>query len=420
MRRAYHWVIAICSFLVLFITNGIIVTGITAFDPALLSEFGWSRSTLKFRDLLTFAVAGLLAPFGGALADRFGVRPLMLIGAALLSVCLVAYSRIDSAASMYVVHTLFAVVLVSCGLVVAVLLTSRWFKKRRGTALGFVIVGTSLGGVVFPLLNTYLIGVYGWRTAMLQLIAAPVLLLAVVATLVREYPADVGLAPYGAEPAADPAPATARDADGLSYGDALKTTTFWGIAIAAMTTFYGILGAQAHMILYLRSLGMTPAGAASGLSMLFVLGLVGKFVFGMLADTYDKKRVTQLNLLVMWAGTLALASMSPRLVWPAILLFGFGWGGVYTLLQVLCMSVFGLRAGGKLLGTVTVLDAIGGGLGTWLTGLLFDRTGSYGLPFGIIAALVAVGLVVTSLLVNVAPAASGAGGMEPLPAPAPE
>jgi MFS family permease len=367
MRVFYGWVIAACSFLVLLVTNGIIISGITAFDTPLLQEFGWSRGTLKFRDLLTFLVAGLLAPLSGALADRFGVRPLMLFGATLLAGCMVAYSRITSALGMYLVHVLFAGVLVTCGLLVAVLLTSRWFIARRGTALGFVIVGSSLGGVVFPVLNAFLIQTVGWRTAMLVLIAAPVLLLVMLAT-------------------------------GLAYADALRTLTFWGLAVAAMTTFYGILGAQAHLILHLQGLGLSQVRAAFGLSLLFLLGLVGKFAFGLLADVYDKKRVLLLNLFVMWSGSVALASMSPAAVWPAVAMFGFGWGGIYTLLQVLCMNCFGLKAGGKILGTITVLDAIGGGLGIWLTGLLYDRTGSYATPFAIITGMVTVACVAATLV----------------------
>jgi MFS family permease len=298
---------------------------------------------------------------------------------------------------MYLVHTAFAGVLVTCGLLVAVLLTSRWFVARRGTALGFVIVGTSLGGVVFPVLNAFLIEVLGWRTAMLGLTAAPILLLGLLALLVREYPADMGLRPYGHGHHDAGEPAT-HHISGMAYADALRTATFWGLAVAAMATFYGILGAQAHLILYLRGQGLDQVRAASGLSLLFLCGLIGKFVFGLLADAYDKKRVLFLNLVVMWAGSLALASMSTSAVWPAILLFGFGWGGIYTLLQVLCMNCFGLKAGGKILGTITVLDAIGGGLGIWLTGLLFDRTGSYATPFAIIAGMVTLALLAAAVV----------------------
>ncbi len=89
MKIFYGWIIAVCTMLVLWVSNGLIIPGITAFDPSLLEEFGWSRGTLKFRDLITFALAGRMGPFAGALADRYGVRRFMIFGAALLAVCLV-------------------------------------------------------------------------------------------------------------------------------------------------------------------------------------------------------------------------------------------------------------------------------------------------------------------------------------------
>ena len=136
MKLFYGWIIAACAMVALWVTNGLIIPGITAFDPSLLEEFGWSRGTLKFRDLITFALAGLLGPLAGALADRYGVRRFMIFGAALLAVCLALYGRISSALHMYAIHALFAVVLATCGLIVAIMLVSNWFVARRGTAIG--------------------------------------------------------------------------------------------------------------------------------------------------------------------------------------------------------------------------------------------------------------------------------------------
>jgi MFS family permease len=100
--------------------------------------------------------------------------------------------------------------------------------------------------------------------------------------------------------------------------------------------------------------------------------------------------VLLVNLGIMFAGSLALASMNTGLFWPFVICFGLGWGGIYTLLQLLTMDAFGLKAAGRVLGTRTVLDAIGGGLGPWVTGWLFDRTGSYQVPFLVVSALILV------------------------------
>ena len=121
---------------------------------------------------------------------------------------------------------------------------------------------------------------------------------------------------------------------------------------------------------------------------LFGLALIGKFFFGYLADRLNQRVVFLGNLAVMLLGAVLLATVRVEFFWPAVVLFGLGWGGLYTLLQLLTVECFGLKATGKILGTITVLDAIGGGLGIWMTGLLYDKTGSYQVPFTVLVVLI--------------------------------
>jgi sugar phosphate permease len=386
----YGWTIVGCALLALLVTNGLTIGGLTVFDEVLIKEFGWSRGRLKFRDLLQFGVAGLLSPLAGGLADRFGVRPLMFFGSLLMSAGFALYSRIDSLAGMYGIHLLFAVCLASCGLAINVLVVSRWFVHRRGTAIGLTLVGTSLGGILMPPLNTWLVSSLGWRNAFLVLAGLPVLLFLVLLALVKESPADLGVPPLGAAPVSA---GQAYAPEGMEFKDALKTWSFWVLAVSAMMTFYCILGVAAHLFLHLRGQGLEPAAAARGISLLFGMGLLGKFSFGWLGDVMDRKTVFILNLGVMLVGSLCLASMRASLFWPFLFFFGFGWGGLYTMLQLLTVDCFGLKAAGKILGMITVLDAIGGGLGPWITGVLFDRTRSYALPFAVVAGLVFLALL---------------------------
>ncbi len=117
-RFFYGWVIAACALLTLLVSNGMTISGLTVFDEPLLKEFGWSRGGLKFRDLIQFALAGLLAPFAGALADRFGVKRLIMSGAGLLALCFAAYSQLFSLTMLYAIHVVIAMVLSLGGLVV--------------------------------------------------------------------------------------------------------------------------------------------------------------------------------------------------------------------------------------------------------------------------------------------------------------
>lgn len=381
----YGWIIALTSMVILLISNGTTIPGINVFDEALLNEFGWARDELKRGPLITFILAGILAPLAGAIADRIGVKKLMLAGAALLAVTFLLYSRIQNLTHLYLMHCLFGLVLITAGLVVNIMLVSNWFNEKRGTAIGIALIGTSLGGTIFPPLLTSLIQTYGWRQTFVIEAGIAVLLFVIVLVMVRDFPRHKGLEPIGGHPRGS---GDDTELPGMTFGEALRTPTFWALAFAAMTTFYAILGAQAHLFLYLRDIGFEPTQASLGLSTLFLAALVGKFVFGTLADRFPQKAVLLANIAVMFAGALCLASMSVPLFWVADVLFGLGWGGLYTLIQLLAVNSFGLKAAGKVLGTITIFDAIGGGLGPFVLAVLYERSGSYQLPFTTLAVLI--------------------------------
>jgi MFS family permease len=393
--RVMPWVIAVAALLLLMVSNGLTLTGITAFDESLLREFGWSRGALKFRDLLTLVLTGLAAPFIGVAIDRFGVRPMIIAGSVLLAAAYFAYGMISSITHVYLIHLLFAVVLVACGLNVAVILVSQWFVRHRGTAIGIALVGTSLGGMVFPPLIVHLVRDGAWRDAFQLLAIVPVVTLLVGAFLARP-PQAFGLAALGADNPPRQGGGVPDPAVDLSYPEALRTVTFWALAFTAMMTFYAMLSASAHLFLHMRDMGFEPAVAGRALGVMFGMALVGKFAFGLLSDHLPQKLVFLANIGVMFVGSLVLATLQPGLIWIAIGLFGLGWGGLYTLLQLQAINSFGLTAAGKILGTITVLDAIGGGLGIWLTGVMFDRFGSYQVAFGLIAGLLAAAFLAST------------------------
>ncbi|GIX32245.1 MAG: MFS transporter [Lysobacterales bacterium] len=394
-QRILPWVVAFSALLMLMISNGLVVTGITAFDEALLKEFGWSRGALKFRDLLTLLLAGAFAPFIGILIDRFRVRPLMIAGSLLLALGYLAYASIQHIGHVYLIHLVFGVVLTACGLNIAVIWVSQWFVRHRGTAIGLALVGTSLGGMLFPPVIVAMTQALGWRASFAWLALSPLLIL-LLGLLLGRPPSAFGVKALGADnppPQGGSVPDPTRD---LSYGEALRTVTFWALAFTAMMTFYSMLAASAHLFLHLRGLGFEPAVAAQGLSLMFGMALIGKFLFGLLADHLPQKKVFLGNIAVMFFGSLFLASLDAKLVWVAIILFGLGWGGLYTLLQLQAVNSFGLSAAGKILGTITVLDAAGGGLGIFLTGFLYDRFGSYQVPFALLSVLLFLAFLIST------------------------
>lgn len=393
MKRYYPWLIAIMGLLVLMISNGLTITGITAFDPSLLTEFGWSRATLKFRDLLTLLLAGLLAPFLGVLIDRIGPKILVLGGSLLLALLYFAYSQIHSITQVYLIHIGFAAVLVAAGLNVAVIMVSQWFVAKRGVALGITLIGSSLGGVVLPKVIVAMLPALGWRESFMWLSVIPLGLFVLVLLIVRS-PEQMGMQPLGADASngngsAD-LRATANGLPDIGYAAALRTRTFWALTLVAMTTFYSILAVSGHLFLYMRDMKFELATAGNAMAVMFGVAMIGKLAFGFLADYFPPKRVFLINIAIMVGGALLLTGMKPSLVWYALVLFGLGWGGLYTMIQLLAVNAFGLSSAGKILGTITLLDATSGGLGIWITALLYDHFGSYHVAFIVIFALVLV------------------------------
>lgn len=400
MKRYYPWLMAVMGMLVLLVSNGLIVTGLTAFDESLLKEFGWTRSELKLRDLITLVLAGWMAPFLGVVIDKVGPRKLILAGIALLAALYFAYAHVHSLTHLYLIHVGFAAVLVAAGLNVAVIFVSQWFATQRGTAIGIALVGTSLGGMVFPKLGVQLMQNMDWRAAFLWETAIPLGFLVLAFLFVRS-PRPGGIQPWGADKVAAKAatgtPAASSLPD-IGYQQALRTRTFWVLAFVAMTTFFSIMAVSANLFLHMRDLGYAPDKAGNALGLMFGLAMVGKFMFGMLADLFPAKRVFLLNLAIMAAGAVILATMRADLIWYSLALFGLGWGGLYTMIQLLAVNAFGLGAAGRILGTITLLDATTAGLGIWVTAKIFDLTKSYHIAFSLICALIVLALLAATLV----------------------
>jgi MFS family permease len=396
-KRLMPWVVAVAGMLVLMTSNGLIISGITAFDESLIGEFGWARGDLKFRDLITLLLTGLVAPFIGVLIDRLGVRALLIAGALMLSAAYFAYAHVGSLLQVYLIHLAFAAVLVACGMNVAVIMVSRWFVTQRGTAIGIALVGTSLGGVLFPPLITRLIAEHGWRHTFELIALAPIGLLVIGLFLARS-PQEWGLPPLGAGSTGSDARAHGDPAD-LTLGQATRTLSFWSLAVVAGLTFYCMLGVISSLRLHLQDLGADPLAASKGFAWMMTMALIGKFLFGFLADRMNQRLVFLVNLLVMLGGAFLLASMDPGLTRWAISLFGLGWGGLYTMLQVQAVNNFGLSHAGKILGVITLVDATCGGIGSWLTNQLFAGAGSYALSYRIMAVLMVLAFF-TAMLVR--------------------
>ncbi len=400
--RAYRWVICGLSFLVMFIGQGMNFGGISVFDVQLIDTLSQSmgedisKSDIKLRDTIMLATAALCGIGSGWLADKVGVKPLILVGLALLAAGNLLYARINVLTDIYWISVGMGVMLALCGLMINIYLISSWFDKYRGLAIGIVLAGTSLGNAFFPKLNTWLIAIGGWRQTFEWLAWIALALVPITFFLLRNGPMSAGKREVSA------AGGTPAVLTGYSLREALMSRNFWILATIAMCTFYSILGMQANVFIYMRESDFPPQVAATAVSILFLGGFFGKLLAGYLAETFGHKLILLTGLALMLIGGVLLMTAiklsSTTTMWLGLVGFGFGWGGIYTLIQLLSADLFGMRALGKILAAVNILDAMGGAAGPFVTAKLADVSGSYFLPFAVITGLLLVAAVAASFL----------------------
>ncbi len=403
----YRWIIlAVCFFTITF-TNGLTLGGLVVFDRELLdylSEVTGEevlRQELKLKDAITLWSTAVFAFLAGIIIDRVGVRALMISGMFLLSATFYYYAQSDSLTDMYIIHIFQGMVLSMSGMVINVVLISKWFNDNRGLAIGVLLAGTSVGNGIFPQINTYLLTISDgdWRQVMIWLALIPLAYIPVLFAFIKEKPEDVAVREDNQ--ANNDFKASSIEG-GFTLQQTLRSANFWFLSVMAFCTFYSILAMIGHVFLMLDGEGYSPQISATGVSIIFIGGFIGKVISGKLAEMIGRKIVLVGGVAMMLLGSLLIVSSifykNPLLIWIGLTLYGTGWGGLYTLIQLLVADLFGLIAIGKIMGVINIIDTIGGGLGPIITAVIYDSTQNYLLPFLVISALLVIALISSSML----------------------
>lgn len=393
--RGYSWMVAVLTLLVVLTSNAMTNAGLTVFDESLLEELGCSVAQLKIRDSITFLATSLLVLFVGWLIDRHGFKPFLVLGLALLGAGYLLYSHAQTLTQLYLLHLLFAAVLALAGITVSIITAATWMPDRRGLAIGLTVAGTSIGGMIIPPVANALNTIFGWRTAMRMEAVWPLLLMAVLVLVLRNRPTTD-------DSTTDDAAVAARAADGMEFGRVLRSRQFYQVALAGSLTFYAVLSLFSHLFLYMRSHGWEPAAASLGLSLFSLSGLMSKLGSGWISDRVDPYRLLRLQMFTMLGGLIGI-TLAPSAVWVFLVITGLGWGSLHTLYNVILITLFGLRDAGKINGSVSIANSIGGGLGILLTGLAYDAFGGYSGAFAIVCGVMFVGAMLTLRLRPFAP-----------------
>jgi MFS family permease len=396
------WLVAAVAFVATIGAAGFRSTPGVMINP-LRQEYGWSVGAISTAVSINLILFGLTAPFAAALMERFGMRT--VVAAALLLVSAGSGLTVFMRASWQLILCWGILVGLGTGAMAmsfVATVTGRWFVKHRGIVTGILTAGGATGQLVFLPLLANLTARYGWRTAALTVAGSALAVVPLVLLFLRNHPAEVGLAAYGAtEPAPLPARTTgaARRALG-ALRDASRTGTFWllagGFAICGATT-NGLVGT--HFIPAAHDHGMPQTTAAGLLALVGLFDIAGTVASGWLTDRYDSRLLLGayyglrgLSLLVL-PGLLA-ASLHPSML-VFVLFYGLDWIATVPPTIALCRERWG-DAGPVVFGWVFASHQVGAALAASAAGVIRDRTGGYAAAF-----YVAGGLALLASLLSV-------------------
>ncbi len=411
-RVFYGWWMLAAIFVLLALTGGSYFFGFSVFFNAILEEFEWDRAATALAFSIASLEGGLESLVLGPLIDKYGPRKIMMVGVLLLGTGFFALSMINSMFTFYLVYMLFlGLGSNSANGVAPLAAVANWFIKRRTIAFGFLSAGYSVGGgVMVPLLGL-LVEAFGWRASAVILCAITFLAGIPLVMTVRHKPEQYGYNPDGMSHEDAKELQGDRDAEDIhgvpeprkntfeperdfTLKQALKTRSFWMLALSFAFRNLSLSSVIAHLVPLLVSRGFSAQTAANVLGLTAMMGTPGRLIFGFLGDMLPKRvlLVTAFGLQAIGLWLLMTASTLPQ-VYVFAAFMGMSWGSVPILFS-LRAEYFGRTNFASVSGFMQAVNTPASFAGPVFAGLVFDRTQSYDIAFMVFmaACLVSMGL----------------------------
>jgi MFS family permease len=400
--RANHWAARLPFYYgwiivgVAFVTMAIGVSARTSFSllmPPLIDEFKWDRVVAAGAFSFGFLVSAVSGPIIGRIIDLRGPRIVILGGVGLLAAGSFLAPLIERSWHLYI--TLGVLVGSGANLMTYTVHSQflpNWFVRRRGLAISLAFSGVGVGAIVLlPWLQSIIVA-DGWRTACWTM------------GIIMLRPQDSGLLPDGDKQLAaggikrpsnivDPAWAAIE----WTLARALRTARFWWVMIAYFLAIMAWYAVQVHQTKYLVEIGFTPAEAAWALGIVAASAIPGQIFLGGLSDRIGREWVWTIGCFgfgVCYAALIAMEhSPSHALLYTMVVSQGFLGYSLTSVMGPVVAEIFEGPHFGTIFGVVGIALLGGGAAGPWMTGVIYDATGSYRLAFAIIIGLLAISAI---------------------------
>lgn len=371
---------------------GVVLGGIQGF---IFEDTGWSRSAIGMAAGTGVLASGLVAPFVGRLADRYGARWLIPSGTLILGVCLFSFIWIHSVWQFFVI-AIFARA-ISQPLLIGIVprtVAVNFFRRRRNLALALTGMFRPISGAINIQLFALAALAIGWRTTFQFLGIFSIILTVPMILIIRRQPEDIGLMPDGdrpreleganldegeAEGQSRQAPrAKTAPEDNWTPSDVFHTRPYWFIAVTTFLITMASTGIAFNIVPYFQETANLTSTQAVGVLSLSTSLALANLVWGYVSNRVNP-RYSLMGVVVFMTG-LIFFLLTIRSVYAAYIfgaLWGIGNGALEVLIYMLLARYFGRASFGSITGALRPFEATGLGLGQIFGGLVYDFTGSY-------------------------------------------
>jgi MFS family permease len=399
-RLFYGWIIvAVCS-LTLLVAFGVRLS-FTVFFVALIEEFGWPRGSTSLVFSVSMVVFALFSTPAGMALDRWGARRVFGLGTGLLALGLFLSSFIQSLNQLALAYGVVAGLGITIlGLGPQASLIARWFRRRRGMAIGITFAGTGLGTLLLTPGSEFLVSQIGWRGAYLILAGLALGTIPAILLFLRMDPADLNLHPDGDVVASEQVAnhgSDAKTAVDWRMGDIVRTPAFWLVMVAGLGSVGPLRMLTVHQLAVMADAGFERLFGATVIGISGAVTAVSFIVFGILSDRFGRWGAYAFGSLclliaVVTIGNLNILQSSGWLILYAVFL-GLGEGSRASLITAVASDLFPGSALGAVNGAVGSAFGAGAAIFPWLAGTLYDYSGSCVTAFEIASLAVLISTV---------------------------
>lgn len=383
----YGWYVVGAVFFMVFVSAGF-RQSYGVFVPSWTEHFGVSVSTISVVAAAGLVINGVSQPIVGSLADRYGPRIVMGISVLVLGLSIIAMALSTSIWILAFFYASFASFALGGAQFTPVTpLISRWFVRRRGTALSVLTSGASGGAMLIVPLSAYALELSNWRVALGATgVITIALALPLVMLVIRNRPEDMGVLPDGEKvKAGADGPAIGPPEGPLSvenWKQAYRSSPMWLLTLTYVVCGVTTAIIAVHFVQFAKTEGISETTAALAFGLLSFMNMIGVLGVGIVSDRIMRKNALTVIYAVRGLGFLALLVLPTSVgLWAFAVLAGSSWLATVPQTSALTAEVYGVRNAGTITGMLTMVHMIAGAIAVAVAGLMFDKWGSYDIPW---------------------------------------